>query len=98
MLRAVTQPWPPPRTLPAVGRTLFCHSILFFLILYLGLQISFTKKKKYFVLIISEERHLAVIQLISYLLPEAAFKKVSGFRLVLSPLLQATDSEMGIWE
>lgn len=45
---------------------------------------------------IFEERHLVIIQLISYLLPEVAFKKLSEFRLVLRPFLQQTDSEMGI--
>lgn len=33
---------------------------------------------------IFEERHLIVIQLISYLFPEVAFKKISGFRPGLS--------------
>lgn len=33
---------------------------------------------------IFEERHLIVVQLISYLFPEVAFKKISGFRPGLS--------------
>ena len=37
---------------------------------------------------IFEERHLVVIQLISSHLPETAFKKTAGFRLLLSSFLQ----------
>lgn len=45
---------------------------------------------------IFEERHSVVIQLISRLFPEVAFKKISGFGLVLILFLQRTDYEMGI--
>lgn len=38
---------------------------------------------------IFEERHLIVIQFISYLLPEVTIKKISGFRLVLNSFLQS---------
>ena len=42
---AVTQPWPPPRTLPAMEGSLFLMLCTFFKNLYLGLQIFVIKKK-----------------------------------------------------
>lgn len=44
---AVTQPWPPPRTLPAMEGSLFLMLCTFFKNLYLGLQIFVIKKNIY---------------------------------------------------